>query len=66
MLKVYAFLFTLMWIWHTWKTTGEGPLRVLDWIDARLPRPVLYGATATFSAMLVFVYITEYMWILTS
>ena len=65
-IKVYLFLFPVMWVWHTYRTTGESPLRVLEWIDARIPRPVLYGATASFGLLMVFVYVTEYMWILTS
>lgn len=35
-------------------------------LPVRVPRPVLYGATASFGVLLAFVYVTEYIWILTS
>ena len=64
-IKVFAFLTPAYWIWDNYKRTGESPMAVLAWVDQRIPRPVLYGGLTSFGAMLVFVYVTEYMWILT-
>jgi len=65
-IKVYLLLIPLMWMWETWKRTGESPMVVFEWLDARIPRPVLYGTAATAAALLVFVWFNDYMWMLTA
>lgn len=63
-IKVYAFLFPLYYIWHQWRRTGESPLVVLEWIDRRIPRPALYGGMASFGVAMVFVWWVHYAQIL--
>jgi hypothetical protein len=65
-IKVYAFLFPVYWIWQHWKKTGESPLLVLEWIEERVPWPVTYGGLASFGVAMVIVWWTQYMWILTT
>ncbi len=63
-IKVYAFLVPAYWIWNNYKRTGESPMAVLEWIDQRIPRPVLYAGITTFGALMVFVWWDCYAWIL--
>ena len=65
-IKVYLLLIPVIWMWETWKRTGESPMRVVSWIEERIPRPVLYGSSVSAGALLVFVWVTEYMWMLTA
>jgi hypothetical protein len=65
-IKVYLLLIPVMWIWENWKRTGESPIAVFHWLDARIPRPVLYGTAASAGALLVFVWFNDYMWMLTA
>ncbi len=62
--KVYAFLFPVYYIWHRWKEHGESPLAVVDWIDDHIPRPVTYGSLATFGVAMVAVWWVHYAQIL--
>lgn len=65
-IKVYLLLIPILWMWETWKRTGESPVRVIHWIDRHIPRPVLYSTSVSAGVLLVFVWITEYMWMLTA
>lgn len=64
--KVYAFLFPVYWIWSRWNETGESPLVVLEWLEERVPRPVVYGGIASFGVAMAVIWWTRYMWILIS
>ena len=63
-IKVYAFLFPVYYIYQHWKRTGESPLVVLEWVDQHIPRPVTYGGMASFGVVMVFVWWVHYASIL--
>jgi hypothetical protein len=63
-IKVYALLFPVYWIWHRWRAHGESPLAVLEWVDQHIPRPVTYGSLATFGVAMVAVWWVYYAQIL--
>jgi hypothetical protein len=53
--NLFLFMIPLYSVWERWKSTGEGPITVIHWVNGFLPRPVAWGGVSTLGLMTVLV-----------